>query len=123
MSSYIDMFFERFKHRLNNEHIQDITNMYNNVRVYKYEEVFGSTDLSFNSSNIKIFSQSMSLLSLKVAGIVKGTVISRERNDIIYKVHIVRNDENKDLFIINFLREIYFQNIFLPLHYVLMDLE
>jgi len=112
MSSNIDMYFERFKHRLNNEHIQDITNMYNNVRVYKYEEVFGSTDLSFNSSNIKIFSQSMSLLSPKVAGIVKGTAISRERNDIIYKVHIVRNDENKDLFIINFLREIYFQITF-----------
>ena len=112
MTSYIDMFFERFKHRLNNEHIQDITNMYNNVRVYKYEEVFGSTDLSFNSSNTLIFRQYMSLLSPKIAGITKGTLISRDKSDIIYKVHICRNDENKDMFIINFLREIYFQITF-----------
>ena len=112
MSSYIDMYFERFKHRLNDEHIQDITNMYDNVRVYNYEEVFGSTDLSFNTINTKVFRQYMNLLSPKVAGITKGTLISREKNDIIYKVNICRNDENKDMFIINFLREIYFQITF-----------
>tara|TARA_B110000879_G_scaffold8209_1_gene10509 strand:+ start:746 stop:1633 length:888 start_codon:yes stop_codon:yes gene_type:complete len=112
MSSYIDMYFERFKHRLNDEHIQNITNMYDNVRVYNYEEVFGSTDLSFNTSTFIMFSQYMSLLGPKGSGITKGTVISRERNDRIYKVNICRNDENKDLFIINFLREIYFQITF-----------
>ena len=41
MSSYIDMYFECFKRRLTDKHIQDITNMYDNVHVYNYEEVFG----------------------------------------------------------------------------------
>ncbi len=112
MSSYIDMYFEQFKHRLTDKHKQDITNMYDNIHVYNYDEVFGPSDLSFNTSNITIFRHYSTVLNPKKMGFIKGTVISPETNDIIYKLHICQNDENKDLFIINFLREVYFQNTF-----------
>jgi hypothetical protein len=112
MSSYIDMYFEQFKNRLTDKHKQDITNMYDNIHVCNYDEVFGPTDLSFNTSKSIIFREHMNIRSPIIAGITKGTLISRDKSDRIYKVNICRNDENKNLFILNFLREIYFQKTF-----------
>jgi len=118
--SAIDKYFNYFNDKLNESHKLDIINMYNNIQTYDYHDIF-DTDMSFNTINMKSNKKKFTLLKPKFPGSIKGTVISSNQTKI-YKVYIFQNDKNKDYFVINALREFYFQNKFRE-HFINNNIE
>lgn len=110
MSSQVDNYFTSFKDSFNEIDKTNIIDMFNNLNTYNYDEIF-TTDPSFNTMNIYFKSPQISLLSPPDYLFQKGTIISND-NKNIFKVYIFNNDQYKDLFIINSVREVYYSNRF-----------
>jgi hypothetical protein len=108
MSSQLDNFFNFFKDCFNESDKTNMIHMFNNLNTYNYDEIF-TTDPSFNTLNIISKYSQLSLLSLNNNILHKGTIVSND-NKNIFKVYIFNNDQNKDLFIINCIREVYYSN-------------
>ena len=112
--SAIDKYFNYFNDRLNESHKLDIIKMYNNIQTYDYYDLF-DTDMSFNTINSKMLMDDnineYTLLKPKLINHVNVTVISSNQTKI-YKMSIFKNDKNKDFFVIDALREFYFQTTF-----------
>jgi len=106
--SVIDNYFNHyFKDMVDENHKLDIINIYNNIQTYDYCDLF-DTDMSFNTIRTTFNRKIFTLLKPKKYHLVKATVFSSDKTKI-YKMYIFQNDKCKDYFIINALREFYFQ--------------
>ena len=108
--SAIDKYFNHFNDQLNESHKLDIIKMYNNIQTYDYYDIF-DTDMTFNSIHLNNNKNKYTLLKPKNHHLIKTTVILSNKTKI-YKIFIFQNDNNKDYFLINTLREFYFQTKF-----------
>ena len=108
--SAIDKYFNHFNDQLNESHKLDIIKMYNNIQTYDYYDIF-DTDMSFNTISSMHNKDKFTLLKPKFHHLIKSTVFLSNKTKI-YKIIIFQNDNNKDYFLINTLREFYFQTKF-----------
>ena len=109
----VDEFFNLTNHLLDDNQRNEITNLFNNVQTFNYSDVFGTNnDIPLKNPRVKSATMSMSLLRPKVINITKAMVDISDAHDKIYKVWCFHNDNYKDWFILNGLKEIYFHNLF-----------
>lgn len=110
----MDNYFNYFNDCINEVDKLGIINMYNNIQTYNFYDIF-DTDMLFNtigqfpttiSPPFKI--NNFTLLKPKFHPFTKTTVVSSNQTKI-YKIYIFQNDKNKILFLLDVLREFYFQ--------------
>lgn len=117
--SALDKYFNYFNDKLNESHKLDIINMYNNIQTYDYHDIF-DTDMSLNSQHIVHNYNKYTLLNHNEKT-MHVTVISSNKTKI-YKMYILNNDKYKDYFLINAMREFYFQKKFRE-HFISNNIE
>jgi hypothetical protein len=117
--SALDKYFNYFNDKLNESHKLDIINMYNNIQTYDFHDIF-DTDLSFNTRSFYHNTKEYTLLNHNEKTI-KATCISSNKTKI-YKIYIFNNDKYKDYFLINAMREFYFQKKFRE-HFISNNIE
>lgn len=86
--------------------------MYDNLVTYKYDEIFNKSQTLFT---LNLSCQSLNnkplLGYLNEETIYKCTSISND-NETIHKIYVLHNDNKfKSLFLINYIREVYFQQL------------
>lgn len=105
-------FFNLTSHLLNDTQRNEITIMFNNLNTFNYNDIFGTDDLPILNGGGHAPWDKYTLLKRKTISITRGSVKIPNDSNNIYNVFIFENDNYKDLFILNALREIYFQTVF-----------
>jgi hypothetical protein len=107
----INDFFNITSHLLNDTQRDEITVLYNNIKTFNYSDIFGDDDLPLTEITVKTANTRVSMIKPKQHTITKA-IINNDTLNKFYKIFCFENDNNiKDLFILNSLKEVYFQNL------------
>jgi hypothetical protein len=88
--------------------------LFSDLKTYKETEIF-PVDIPLTKYRPIVFGKNKTILKNKRVALAKSIAIDRTNNKL-YKMHIIdMNDNYKEIYKINFLREIYFQNIYIEL--------
>tara|TARA_B110000879_G_C11114925_1_gene489090 strand:+ start:730 stop:1584 length:855 start_codon:yes stop_codon:yes gene_type:complete len=107
----ITKFFEINNKLLNDAQSIEITDLYNSMQTFNYNDIFGDTDFTLTEPKCRNSLRTLTLLKPKYNDLVKATVSTNDTTKH-YKVFIFQKDNTcKDWFILNGLKEVYFQQL------------
>ena len=107
----IAKFFEINSKLINNAQAVEITDLYNSMQTFNYNDIFGDTDITLTEPKCRNSIRTLTLLKPKYNDFVKATVSTNDPTKH-YKVFLFQKDTTyKDWFILYGLKEVYFQQL------------